>query len=33
MNLDNDICDMVMDIISNVNQNRMLMEHLFVNVM
>jgi hypothetical protein len=33
INLDNDICDMAMNIISNANQSKMLMEHLFANLM
>jgi hypothetical protein len=33
MNLDNDICDLMMNIISNVIQNKMLLEHLFVDLM
>jgi hypothetical protein len=33
MNLENDICHLKMNIISNVIQNKMLIEHLFVDFM
>jgi hypothetical protein len=32
MNLDNDTCDLVLNILSNVIQNMMLMEQLFANL-
>jgi hypothetical protein len=33
MNLENDICDIVLNILSNVIRHMMLMEHLFANLM